>query len=104
MVANRSCIPEALCRSHAQRHAAADAPKRAAKRGVSRHGTHTISCMVYAILLTSLGLLQGILPGEWRGGYAEIATVSILFGAVGVGSLYMSRALRPRRETNGLAG
>lgn len=57
-----------------------------------------------AILLAPLELVRVILPAEWRGGYAEIATVSILFGAVAVGILHLSRALRSRRGRSGVAG
>lgn len=55
------------------------------------------------ILLAPLVFVRVIVPAEWRGGYAEIATVSVLFGAVAVGLLHLSRALRSRRGRSDVA-
>jgi hypothetical protein len=53
-------------------------------------------------LLAPLGLIRFILPTGWCGGYAEIMVVSILFGAVAVGILHLSRAFRSRRAKSGV--
>ena len=50
---------------------------------------------VSEVLLAPLILVRVIVPAGWQGGYAEIATVSVLFGAVTVGLLDLWRALRP---------
>lgn len=56
------------------------------------------------VLLAPLVFARVIVPAEWRDGYAEIATVSVLFGAVAVGLLHLSRALRSRRGRSDAAG
>lgn len=56
------------------------------------------------ILLAPLVFVRVILPAEWQGGYAEIASASVLFGAVAVALLHLSRALRSRWGRSGIAG
>jgi len=63
-------------------------------------GTATLAYLS-EVLLSPLYLLRAILPAEWRGGYAEIATVSILFGALAVGIVHTNRGLRSRRDDAG---
>lgn len=48
------------------------------------------------ILLAPLVFVRLIIPAGWRGGYAEIATVSVLFGAMAVGLVHLYRAYRMR--------
>jgi pheromone shutdown protein TraB len=55
------------------------------------------------VLMAPLAFVRPMLPAGWRDGYAEIAVVSVLFGAAAVALLHLGRALRSRRARQGIS-